>query len=442
MSRNNKGCGCSWIFWGILFFVIVAMVFGNSADQSIDIDNNNNYDNNNYYNNYDNNNNNIFDTNNDTDNNNNSDINNNNNNNTDNNNFLDNAVEPAPLANEQYDMLNDTQKAAYRTLLAGLKKGQMNYTFEDITLAEFEHAYLEIFQYSNPEFFWLTNSFSYRPKGNDLEVTLIAYNYWKYSSNPEKYVNELNAKINQIVAGGSHLTDTYDKIKYVHDYLIQNLEYDYDNLDKINNTFKSTEIEQLLSVYGALINGKCVCGGYSESFLILTRAMGIESYYVEGIGGGAEGGPHAWNYLKVDGEYYHMDVTWDDMELKDQSGTPVYPENITYTYFCITSNEMNKDHEPYPRIKTPVTTATKYNYFVREGLYFDYYDYNSAINAFKAQTGRPAFFIKFGSYTAYSQAFSELITNGKISNAGILANKQYYYSGNQNTNTITIYSND
>ena len=63
------------------------------------------------------------------------------------------------------------------------------------------------------------------------------------------------------------------------------------------------------SAYSAIVNGKTVCAGYAHAFQYCMQKLGIPAAYIVGY---AKGEAHAWNILCLDGEYYGMDVTWDD----------------------------------------------------------------------------------------------------------------------------------
>lgn len=75
-----------------------------------------------------------------------------------------------------------------------------------------------------------------------------------------------------------------------------------------------------------------------KAYMYVMNKLGIECGYVSGVGSNLyASGPHAWNYLKLDGDYYMVDVTWDD---------PIgaTAEYCGYDYFCITTEEILKDH--------------------------------------------------------------------------------------------------
>lgn len=87
----------------------------------------------------------------------------------------------------------------------------------------------------------------------------------------------------------------YEKVKAIHDYLIERISYD--------RTLRKH------SAYDALINKSAVCEGYATSAYRLFTDAGLEARIITGRAGG---GPHAWNIVKVDDEWYDIDLTWDD----------------------------------------------------------------------------------------------------------------------------------
>ena len=64
------------------------------------------------------------------------------------------------------------------------------------------------------------------------------------------------------------------------------------------------------------------------------EALDIEAKYVVGNAGG----PHAWNLVKVDEQWYHLDITWND-PVPDQG------ERVHYQYFLISDEKLSNDHE-------------------------------------------------------------------------------------------------
>ncbi len=324
-------------------------------------------------------------------------------------------------ADRLYNQLDNKQKEVYDELMQGVSDGELNFEFSDMNYTEFRYAY-NAFLYEHPEFFWLelNPDMSMDFSGN-LNVKLKTYSYWTYTNDRDGYIDRLNKKVDEIIRGASHCVTDYDKVKYVHDYLVNNITYDKAALAELEKSMKGTGTEMALSMYGALVNGKCVCGGYSESFYYLTRALGINTFYIQGYAGEEY---HAWNYLEIDGEYYYMDVTWDDFDNEE------YTKGIDYSYFCVTDDEFFKDHTPDKDYPAPDCNGEKYNYHRYNGYYFTEYDFNAVKNALNDQKGQQFVSIRFSNQKAYKQALRSLVDNGEMYNIDLIkdnGNKYVYY---------------
>lgn len=99
----------------------------------------------------------------------------------------------------------------------------------------------------------------------------------------------------------SNLTEI-QKIKAIHDYICDKVEYDYANLDNTSYILK-------YSAYAALCNGTAVCQGYAVLFYRMCKDAGLSVRVIPGLG---NGGAHAWNIVRINGRYYNIDTTWDD----------------------------------------------------------------------------------------------------------------------------------
>ncbi len=122
-----------------------------------------------------------------------------------------------------------------------------------------------------------------------------------------------------------NMTDA-EKIKAIHDYLILNCSYDYENYHAGTISYGSR------LAYGALCLKNAVCQGYTAAFSMMARRAGV---YAEAVAGKAPGNDdtHVWNRVFADGEVYYIDVTHDD-PVPDQHGM------VSYKYFMLTEDEM------------------------------------------------------------------------------------------------------
>ena len=117
-------------------------------------------------------------------------------------------------------------------------------------------------------------------------------------------------------------TPTKEKIKIIHDYIIDNTEYDklkYEN--KEDTTYKSN------TAYGVLIERYGTCNGYADAMAIFLNKMNIINYKISNE-------EHIWNLVYLDEKWYHLDLTWDD---------PISDININRdTYFLITTDTLEQ----------------------------------------------------------------------------------------------------
>lgn len=125
--------------------------------------------------------------------------------------------------------------------------------------------------------------------------------------------------------------DQIKNLKIVHDYLVESIEYDVDAGKNVYN------------IYGALVNKKAVCEGYARAYKLILDDLGIPCIIACGTATNSEGDTesHAWNYVQVDGNWYAIDVTWDDPVI---SGTGTVSDNIKYRYFLVGSDQFFTDH--------------------------------------------------------------------------------------------------
>ena len=164
---------------------------------------------------------------------------------------------------------------------------------------------------------------------NSFKTIAFTYNdYGEFSIEVEHvYSKEEISEINYIVDNQinrlvSDNMTTENKIKNIHNYIIDNTKYDVLKEDNINDTtYKSN------TAYGVLIQGYGICSGYSDAMAIFLNKIGIENYKISNE-------KHIWNLIHINGVWAHLDATWDD---------PIseFNENRD-TYFLISYDELTK----------------------------------------------------------------------------------------------------
>lgn len=211
-------------------------------------------------------------------------------------------------------------------------------------LGKYYQSAIEAYTYDNPDVFYLSPNKMYL----NIETTTKGQNktYNVYINNGEEanYLNEefsnkqdINLALEKIEAIRKQIIhnktgNDYEDIKMVHDYLVENIEYD-----------TSLQEKNIYNIYGALINGKCVCEGYAMAFKYLLDGLGIESTMVigKGINSSGQSENHAWNYVKLENNWYAVDCTWDDPVI---IGGGYIGNSSKYRYFLKGKEDMEKDH--------------------------------------------------------------------------------------------------
>ena len=195
---------------------------------------------------------------------------------------------------------------------------------------------VEAYKNDHPETFWLKGSSLFVPYGDTTSVKL---DYTVQNDDliaaKKKFDTAVTSALKKLPSGND-----FEREEYINNYIIDNCKYD--DAAAENNDVQGNEND----AYGALVDGKAVCEGYAAN--------------------------HAWNGVKISGDWYQIDVTWNDTD-----GENNYAEN---DYFNLTDDLMFKDHklsykyselnsQTYLSVGTwcnfyvPKCTAEKYNYF-------------------------------------------------------------------------------
>lgn len=138
---------------------------------------------------------------------------------------------------------------------------------------------------------------------NEMNARFEQYEYYSFM---KYYVDKMAEYVVKNTTKSS--MTTLQKAIRLRAWIMDRVEYDHNDKDNKKNHVDA-------SVFLHQKNGKyyTVCDGYARCYDILLNKAGIQSYYVcdPKFGREDEEG-HAWNLFKLNGHYYHADVTWDD----------------------------------------------------------------------------------------------------------------------------------
>ena len=233
-----------------------------------------------------------------------------------------------------FAMLNDNEQKLYKQIYANAN--ELVETFlpnVEVSIDEVKNTFEAVYN-DHPELFWVNTSYSYKyTQSNHVVQIILSYN--ETSNNIEKSKELFYGEVNRLVNNANRYSTNYEKEKYVHDYIVNNVKYD-----------KNASMNQ--SAYSALINKKTICAGYSRAFQFIMIQLQIPTYYVVGV----SSVNHAWNMVKLDDGYYNVDLTWDNSDI------------TRYRYFNRTDRDFSSSHKRTGlSLKLHSCTATKYRNF-------------------------------------------------------------------------------
>lgn len=172
-----------------------------------------------------------------------------------------------------------------------------------------------------------------------------------------KYRKKIEEEVNKILAvpGLQKMTD-FQKEVFVHDFVINNIQYDYtlgDGGAKI----------QPYTVYGALVEHKAVCEGIAKTVKLLLNMLDVKCIVVSGK---FDGSGHAWNIVKLNDWSYNLDVTMD-------MGRVVRPGMLRYNYFNFRDSDISNYKVDNAQM-IPECKAIEYNYLIKAAGFVSNYE--------------------------------------------------------------------
>ena len=163
-------------------------------------------------------------------------------------------------------------------------------------------------------------------KGNNENYLIDEFKNKEEVDYAIKEIEQIKTEISKNATGNN-----YEKIKYVHDWLINNVKYD------------TSKGENTANIYGCLVKKSAICEGYSRGFKYLLDELEIPCVLVSGTAVDEDGKSerHAWNYVYIKNNWYAIDITWDDPII---IGNGKVDESVKYKYFLKGGKTIKKDH--------------------------------------------------------------------------------------------------
>lgn len=164
----------------------------------------------------------------------------------------------------------------------------------------------------------------------------VSFTYRSFPNGINQAVRDFDAAADRALSQIQGVSGEAEKALLLHDWLVLNCDYNRPASQALwqgtwDEFYKTTDNTHMWTAYGALVNGDPVCQGYALAYKYLLSLAGIDSVYLS-----SSAMNHGWNAVKIDGEWYHADVTWDDP-------TPGTEGRCKYTYFLMSDDTMKDE---------------------------------------------------------------------------------------------------
>ena len=304
-----------------------------------------------------------------------------------------------------FNLLSEDEQRIYRQMLNGIRERQNEFyltSADEDVISKVYHALLK----DHPELFWVHNReevYTTSYKGTDYCRFSPGYTYTEQEiseimTEMQNVVNEVNAEITQN-------TSDYDKVKMIYTYLIDHTEYEASDDDQ--------------NIAGVFWKKKAVCACYARAVQYLLEQLGIPCIYVEGSARDSDEG-HAWNIVKINGQYYYVDATNGDQPSFLEGGAVQLEEHKTviYDYLCPFPQEYEQVYTASDEFPVPECTAADLNFYVLNQACFDTYNEQQIYDfcCMRLDNGAAVVRFKFTSQDAFDSAYRQWIQDGYIQN--------------------------
>lgn len=313
-----------------------------------------------------------------------------------------------------FKQLNEEEQRVYRELLKGIRAREKDFYLtlsQDDSIDRCYHAVLK----DHPEIFWVHNHEKiYKTTYSDSDYCTFTPGYIHTESEISEIQNAMEAGFQEVSSLIPADASDYEKVRIVYTYVIDNTQYQASDDDQ--------------SIAGVFWKKEAVCAGYAGAVQYLLERIGVPCIYVDGSTQGSTEG-HAWNIVKLDGEYYYVDATNGDQPdfLNGNAAQLEEHKTIIYDYLCPFPEEYEKKYIRSEELTVPDCTAKDMNFYVLNQGCFDGYDWENIYDYCKMRLDNGAAVVrfKFSNQEAFAAACNELLDNGEVQNVA-----QYYMKQN------------
>ena len=287
-----------------------------------------------------------------------------------------------------YRQLSEKEKAVYEALYRGISdKNEFILLPYEIDGDTYSRVYCML-EKQEGRFFYLGSSYYTADKLREAQIV-----YRDELDKADAKIAELKKAEEKAMDYIGNYSGDYNKVMAINDYIVKNCKY-----------VSGADVEYSPTAYGCLVEKTANCEGYAKTFDMLAADVGLESQLITGITDKGEN--HAWNQVKVDGDWYNIDVTWADTDDGDE---------VRRAYFLCDDTDFCKTHTADDKYMKPMEcTAVKYNYYIKNGLYIDSLDEAEDAILKKVKAGDDEIELKFTDDTLYADFKQKFIKDQYI----------------------------
>ena len=201
------------------------------------------------------------------------------------------------------------------------KRTEVDLTSYGITREELSSILFGI-HYEEPEYYWVIRYQSSDIDKTTGKITKYYPQYTDYAGAPFDRSEEIEREWEMVQKLTENCTTDIEKALVVHDHLVRTITY----TSELGN-FIAHDIE------GGILEKQCICEGYALAYKYYMNRLGVPCKVV---GGTSKRAPHAWNQIEIDGKWYFVDATWDDIDDMDHT--------VKHSYFLKSGEAFAKDH--------------------------------------------------------------------------------------------------
>ncbi|MBQ8559310.1 MAG: hypothetical protein IJ439_04930 [Tyzzerella sp.] len=334
-----------------------------------------------------------------------------------------------------YEQLSDEDQIVYKEIYQGLMDQKEKIYVHSID-AESVNKIFENVIYDFAEIFWIDGtavSTTFDDTYYSEYHTVIEVNYTYSDEERAQKETEIESAVTEVINGIPSELNEYEKIRYVYEYLINNVSYVEEAPDNQN-------------LYSSLVRKETVCAGYAKATQYLLNRLGVYCTYVVGTttrDGETEN--HAWNIVRCAGNYYYVDVTWADPIVDEEN--PLAVNELAYDYLCCSQSDLAETHVLQEGYDYPACHSGDLNYYRLNDMFYETADEQQLLNKLRASIDAKAESVVFKFADAASYEYGRQLMLDKLMNsaAEYLCNRyrlnqvEYYYAEDAVLHKFAVY---